>query len=65
MGISAAPPDRQRRPARVSGVPGWFVMSLAIASLASFALAAVVDGGWLVVALGAALLVLAVLMPRA
>ena len=61
MGIYAAPPDRRRRALRVTDLCRLIAISLVFASLATFALvgAGVLGSAWLAIALGQALLALA------
>jgi hypothetical protein len=64
VGIYAAPPNGRRNRHTASEVLGWIAVALTIASVATFAL---VGGGgvgsaWLVIALGEALLALALLV---
>jgi hypothetical protein len=64
MGIYAAPPNGGRNRPPVSGFLGWIAVALTIASVATFALVggAGVGSAWLVIALGEALLALALLI---
>jgi hypothetical protein len=64
MGIYAAPPNRRRNRPPASDVLGWIAVALTIASVATFALVggAGVDTAWLAIALGEALLALALLI---
>lgn len=64
MGISAAPPNRphrRHRPHPDSGIAARFAIVLAVAALATFALAGL-SAAWLVIALGEALLSLVLLL---
>lgn len=64
MGISAAPPNHPRHPARDADPEGWLAIVLTVVSVTSFALPALlgVSVAWLAIALGAALLTLVLLM---
>ena len=66
MGIYTHPPHWQERPPHTSSVLNWIAIGLAVASLVIFGLVggAGLDGIWLVLALGAALLALALLLWR-
>jgi hypothetical protein len=58
MGIYAAPPDRQPRSRPGTTTLAWLALALAVSSIVTFALvgAAGLDGDWLALALGEALL---------
>jgi hypothetical protein len=64
MGIYAAPPDSQQRPGPGPTVLAWVAIALAVASIVTFALVggAGLDGDWLALALGEALLAFVLLV---
>jgi hypothetical protein len=64
MGIYAAPPNRRRNRPPAPDVLGWIAVALTIASVATFALVggAGIESAWLAIALGEALLALALLI---
>ena len=64
MGIYAAPPDGRPRPGPGPTVLAWVAIALAVAALVTFALVggAGLDGDWLALALGAALLAFVLLV---
>jgi hypothetical protein len=64
MGIYAAPPDRQPRSRPASTTLAWVAVALAVASIVTFALVggAGLDGDWLALALGEALLAFVLLL---
>ena len=66
MGIYAAPPDRTRHALRLTDACGLIAVCLLIGSLATFALvgAGVLGSAWLAIALGEALLALALVSQR-
>jgi hypothetical protein len=65
MGIYAAPPDRRRRPLRLTDPRGLIAVFLAVVSLGTFAVIgdAGLDGAWLALGFGAALLALVLVSP--
>jgi hypothetical protein len=64
MGIYAAPPDGQPRPRPGGTAVAWLAITLAVASIGTFALvgAAGVDRDWLALALGEAVLAFVLLV---
>ncbi len=67
MGMYPAPPSQRRPPSHASNPLDWIAVTLAVASVVTFGLVgyAGLDGAWLAVAMGEALLALALLICRA